>query len=79
MSYEVLERQIKALPETAQQEVAHYVGYLFSIYNKKQASSDVKERINSFLKENPNAFDELAPVRNCGLESIRELTKNDEW
>lgn len=79
MSYEVLERQIKALPETAQQEVVHYVGYLFSIYCKKKTESTVKDQINAFLKENPNAFDEFASVRNCGLEAIRELTKNDEW
>ena len=76
MPYEVLERQIRALPETAQQE---YVGYLFSIYNKKQSTSSVKDRINAFLKDNPNAFEEFAPVTNSGLEAIRELTKNDEW
>ncbi len=79
MPYEVLERQIRALPETAQQEVAHYVGYLFSIYNKKQSSSSVKDRINAFLKDNPNAFEEFTPVTNSGLEAVRELTKNDEW
>lgn len=79
MPYEVLEKQIKALPETAQQEVAHYVGYLFSIYNEKPKSSSVTERINAFMRDNPNAFDEFAPVRECGLEAIRELTKNDEW
>ena len=79
MPYDVLERQIKALPESAQLEVAHYVGYLFSIYNEKREASSVSERINAFMKENPDAFDEFVPVRECGLEAIRELTKNDEW
>ena len=79
MTYEILERQIKALPENEKQEVAHYVSYLFTIYNGKTNTPSVTERINTFMKENPNAFDEFTPVRNCGIEAIRELTKNDEW
>ena len=79
MPYEVWEKQFKALPEAAQLEVAHYVGYLFAIYNAGQKSASVKERINSFMSGNPNAFDEFAPAQDAGLEAIRELTKNDEW
>ena len=79
MPFEILEKQIRALPETAQLEVAHYVDYLFSLYNKKPDTDSVAERVNTFLRENPNAFDEFASVRECGLESIRELTKNDMW
>ena len=79
MPFEILEKQIRALPEMAQLEVAHYVGYLFSLYNKKPDTDSVTERVNAFLRENPDAFDEFAPVRECGLESIRELTKNDTW
>lgn len=79
MTYDVLEKQIKALPEVAQKEVEHYVGYLFSIYNEKQQNQSVTERINSFLTANPSAFEEFAPLRDVGLESIRELTKNDTW
>ncbi len=80
MPYEVLEKQINALPIEAQQEVAHYVAFLFSIYNsKKNKKNGISEKINSFLKANPNAFDEFEPIRNAGLESIRELTKNDTW
>ena len=79
MPFEILEKQIRALPETAQLEVAHYVGYLFSLYSKKPDTNSVTERVNAFLRENPDAFDEFAPVRERGLESIRELTKNDTW
>lgn len=79
MPFEILEKQIRALPETAQLEVAHYVGYLYALYNKKPDTNSITERVNAFLKENPGAFDEFAPVRECGLESIRELTKNDTW
>ncbi len=79
MPYEVLEKQIRALPEAAQQEVAHYVAYLFSIYMEKPKNEGVTKRVNAFLKENPTAFDEFEPVRKAGLEAIRELTKNDTW
>ncbi len=33
MSFEILEKQIRSLPENAQKEVEHYVGYLISICN----------------------------------------------
>lgn len=80
MAYKVLEKQINALPLEAQREVAHYVSFLFSIYNKKKENkSDIRERINAFMAENPNAFDEFRPMHDVGLESIRELTKNDTW
>ena len=79
MPFAVLEKQIRALPEAAQLEVAHYVGYLYSLYSEKQKNESISERVNAFLKENPNAFDEFAPLRECGIEAIRELTKNDAW
>ncbi len=80
MAYKTLERQIDALPMEAQQEVAHYVGYLYSLYSaRKNRKISVAEKINVFMKENPNAFDEFAPVRDAGLQAIRELTKNDSW
>ena len=78
MAYKLLEKQIDALPIEAQQEVAHYVGYLYSLYNaRKWQQFSVADRINAFMKENPNAFDEFVPVRDAGLQAIRELTKND--
>lgn len=79
MPFAVLEKQINALPYEAQQKVAHYVGYLYSIYNAKKKQQSVSERINAFMKANPNAFNEFESVQNAGLESIRELTKNDSW
>ena len=80
MAYKLLEKQIDALPIEAQQEVAHYVGYLYSLYNvRKSRKISVADKINAFMKENPNAFDEFAPVRDAGLQAIRELTKNDSW
>ncbi|MBP3771288.1 MAG: DUF2281 domain-containing protein [Treponema sp.] len=79
MPFAVLEKQINALPYEAQQEVAHYVDYLYSIYNAKKKQQSVSERINAFMKANPDAFNEFESVQNAGLESIRELTKNDSW
>ncbi len=79
MPYAVLEKQIRELPEAAQLEVAHYVNYLYSLYTEKSKKDSVTERVNAFLKENPTAFDEFAPVREVGVEAIRELTKNDTW
>ena len=79
MTYSALEKQINALPLEAQQEVAHYVGYLLSLYNKKKTESSITEQINAFMTKNPDAFEEFEPVRNVGIESTRELTKNDSW
>ena len=79
MPFAVLEKQISALPLEAQREVVHYVGYLYSIYSAKKGNPSISERINSFLKENPDAFSEFEPVSNAGIEAIRELTKNDSW
>ncbi len=77
MPYELLEKQIKALPRTAQLEVEHYVGYLTSLYCNNTQKESVSERINAFMKENPTAFEEFD--NEAGLESIRKLTKNDVW
>ena len=79
MSYEILEKQIRALPEEALKELSHYVGYLFSIYNSSDKRDSISSKINEFMNENPCAFDEFEPVRNTGLEAIRELTKNDSF
>ena len=79
MPYEVLEKQIRALPEEALQELSHYVGYLFSIYTSSSKKTSISSKVNDFMKSNPNAFDEFKPVQNAGLETIRELTKNDSW
>ena len=78
MSYEVLEKQIKALPAKAFEEVAHYVSYLTALYENTQDDS-VSQKVDDFLKKNPNVFDEFSGMKNAGLENIRELTKNDTW
>ena len=79
MSYDTLEKQIQALPLEAQQEVAHYVGYLCALYNSVNQKNAISEQINTFMKNNPTAFNEFSNVQEAGLESIRELTKNDTW
>ena len=79
MSYDTLEKQIRALPLEAQEEIAHYVGYLFSLYNSVNQKNAISEKINTFMKNNPTAFNEFSDIQNTGLESIRELTKNDTW
>ena len=79
MSYDTLEKQIQALPLEAQLEVAHYVGYLFSLYNSVNQKNIISEKINTFMKNNPTAFNEFSNTQEASLESIRELTKNDTW
>lgn len=79
MSYEVLEKQIKALPEQAFSELANYIEYLTFRYAKKDEGVSVKNKINEFLEKNPNAFEEFKTIENAGVSSIRELTKNDSW
>lgn len=81
MPYEILEKQIKSLPENAVLEVMHYVGYLASLYSQqeKNKSESITDKINNFLVKNPTAFDEFMPMQNASLGAIRELTKNDTW
>lgn len=79
MPYEVLERQIKSLPQEALQEVSHYVTYLAFLYKKREKTESISKKIDAFMKENPDAFNEFKAVQESGIESIRELTKNDVW
>ena len=79
MSYDTLEKQIQALPLEAQQEVAHYVEYLFALYNSVNQKNEISKRINTFMKKHPTAFNDFSNTQDAGLESIRELTKNDTW
>ncbi|WP_147634154.1 hypothetical protein [Treponema pectinovorum] len=79
MSFEILEKQIRSLPENAQKEVEHYVGYLVSIYNSNSDAISVEQRIDKFFKKNPNAFGEFKQTSDVGIKSIQELTKNDVW
>ena len=79
MVYGALAKQIEELPLEAQEEIAHYVGYLFSIYKPEEKKESVSEKINAFMKDNPNAFEEFKLVQSAGVKAIRELTKNDSW
>ena len=79
MVYGALAKQIEELPLEAQKELSHYVGYLFSIYKPEEKKESVSEKINAFMKDNPNAFEEFKPAQSTGLKAIRELTKNDSW
>ena len=63
MSYETLEKQIRALPLEAQEEIAHYVGYLFSLYNSVNQKNAISEKINTFMKNNPTAFNEFSDIQ----------------
>ena len=78
MLYDVLEKTINSLPEAALVELTHYVEYLASIYSQKENQS-VTNKINNFLKNNPDCFDEFKTIEKASLSSIRELTKNDMW
>ena len=78
MPYDVLEKTINSLPEAALVELTHYVEYLASIYSQKENQS-VTNKINNFLKNNPDCFDEFKTIEKASLSSIRELTKNDMW
>ena len=79
MPYDVLEKTINSLPEAAIIELTHYVKYLASVYSKKENDQTVTNRINNFLKNNPDAFDEFKTMEKASLNSVRELTKNDSW
>ncbi len=79
MPYDVLEKTINSLPEAAITELTHYVQYLASVYSPKKEKISITNKINNFLKENPNVFSEFKTQEKASLSSIRELTKNDAW
>ncbi len=79
MPYDILEKTINSLPEAAIIELTHYVQYLASVYSAKETESSITNKINDFLKNNPDAFAEFKTMEKASLSSIRELTKNDAW
>ena len=79
MSFEVLQKQIQALPEAALNELFHYVEYLSFVYSNKKETNAVTSKIDDFLKKNPDAFEEFRENEKASIKSIRELTKNDTW
>ncbi len=79
MSYEVLEKQIKALPDDAFTELSHYVEYLTMRYGWQKKEISITNKINDFFKQNPDSFNEFKNIEKSNLSSLRELTKNDTW
>ena len=65
MSYEVLEKQIRALPEEALEDVSHYLDKISLIYQSKQ-SVDFSFVDNIFGTLNESEADELRSC--CGLK-----------
>ena len=65
MSYEVLEKQIRALPEEALEDVFHYLDKVSLIYQSKQ-SVDFSFVDNIFGTLNDSEADELRSC--CGLK-----------
>lgn len=79
MSFDVLQKQIQSLPDAALDELLHYVEYLTFVYSSKKETNGITSKINDFLQNNPNAFDEFKDAQKTSIASIRELTKNDTW
>jgi metal-responsive CopG/Arc/MetJ family transcriptional regulator len=46
-------------------------------YLKKNSRKNIIQRLNEVY--NDEYYQEFEPISNAGLESIRELTKNDTW
>ena len=80
MSYEVLEKQIQTLPSQALVELSHYISYLQTVYsNEQKTETSISSKINKFLKNNPDCFQEFNQIEKSSLKAIRELTKDDTW
>lgn len=92
MSFDILEKELKTLPEKYQQEIiqstleqielmkykVHFFDkeYKIAVFEKKISLTD---KINSFLKENPNSFEEFKPNLEANAKRVGEFLKNDEW
>ena len=78
MPYEVLEKQIKSLPQEYYEQVEHFVQFLLhEAKAKSRKSEDISEKLAAIYSKIP----ESAQTACCGatLEFWRELTKNDSW
>lgn len=67
MSYETVVEQVKTIPEEYLAEVSDYLNYVqykIKFAKAKQSDDSIKSKINSFMEQNPNAFDEFEPVKN---------------
>jgi uncharacterized FlgJ-related protein len=69
----------------AAEETAHYMGiprsklYLNALveYLEKNNRKKITEKLNEVY--NDDYYKEFEPIERAGLESIREITKNDTW
>ena len=80
MPYDVLEKQIKSLPQEYYIQVENFV--LFMLQEAKRNSKKIKEkeiskRLADVYSKLPE--DEQLATCNATLDSWRELTKNDSW
>lgn len=64
MPYDLLEKQIKMLPETYYNELVHYVEFLLKKSEEKQTVDEEKS---------------LERIRDCGVADVWEYLKNDTW
>jgi len=46
-------------------------------YMKKNRRANITQKLNEVYGN--DYYEEFEPISNAGLESIRELTKNDSW
>lgn len=78
MPYEVLEKQIKNLPEEYYVQVEHFVQFLLHEAKvKARKSKDISEKLASIYSKIPG--EEQTSCCDAALDSWRELTKNDSW
>lgn len=68
MPYEVLEKQIKALPPRYYESLVDYLEYL-----TKKSKED--EEVDTQISEEES----LAKMREAGLKTVWEQVKNDTW
>lgn len=64
MPYEVLEKQIKSLPEVYYNELVDYLEFLLIKANKNPA---------------PSEEESLQKMRDIGISTVWENIKNDTW
>lgn len=69
MPYEVLEKQIKALPAKYYDELVRYIKFLTEESKIAQAESEL------ILSEEES----LAKMREAGIATVWEYLKNDTW
>ena len=84
MSYEVLERKFRALPQQSFDEVSDFFDYIFYKFGKSQKTreteddgidTDLVEKINAACKKHPQ--ERIA--QDATVAAMWEAVKNDTW